>query len=90
MLAVVTIKELSFIKSYDDYKCFLPCPLAPSGGSLSIVAYALHLDKAIRNKVVHEYILQFSEQYNIPSMVYENILRKFHVALGKKCYREID
>ena len=86
MMGVVVMKELGFIENDDDYKSFLPCPLTKSGGSVSIVAHALHLDKKIQSEAVREYILEFSKKYNIPAVVYENILCKFHVAVGKKYY----
>ena len=90
MMAVVTVKKLGFIKNDADYVSYLPCPLSPSGGSVSIVTHAIHLDKRIKNEAVHEYIIGFSEEHKIPALVYENILCKFHVAFGKKNYMRLN
>ena len=90
MMAVVTMKKLGFVKNDDDYVSYLPCPLSPSGGSVSIIAHTIHLDKKIKLLAVREYILAFSEEHNIPAVVYENILCKFHVAFGKKNYMRLN
>ena len=90
MIAVVTMKELGFIKSNTNYTSFLPCPLSPSGESVLIVAHALHLDKKIKIEAVCEYILGLSKEHSIPAVAYGIILCKFHVALSKKNYTRLN